>query len=198
MHTLHWLLTCFLVLIWQSTEHSEHSSLLFNYQKCRKKQQQISFRSETDLLKGKIHIAIFLLFSGLDGWSTFLSACLCWRQEEWQYGIELAEVHSSQIPQTFVKSLTGWILLRSYTINYLYIALATSTTEIYNLEKVLLAKYTFSILLYRVAVKEVSIQILEHIAVNRLLWDAQNPKATVTLCYLGVITYLSSPCTRYH
>lgn len=35
------------------------------------------------------------------------------------------------------------------------------TAEIYNLEKVLLAKYTFSILLYRVAVTEVSIQIFE-------------------------------------
>lgn len=113
----------------------------------------------------KIHIAIFLLFSGLDGWSTFLSTCLCCRQAGWQYAIGLVKVHSSQIPHTSVESPTGWILLRSKTINYLYIALATLTAEIYNLKKVLLPKCTFSILLYRVAVKEVSIQIFEHIAV---------------------------------
>lgn len=52
-------------------------------------------------------------------------------------------------------------MVRSKTISYLYIALATLTAEIYNLEKVLLAKHTFSILLYHVAVKEVSTQTFE-------------------------------------
>lgn len=76
MHTLHWLLTCFLVLIWQSMEHSEYSSLLFNYQKYRKKKKNNKLVSEVrHLLKGKNSHCNFSSVQWA-GWVIYLSFSL--------------------------------------------------------------------------------------------------------------------------